>query len=443
MKQQYLFIARKTFKNVGILKFPVLSICLGLLFHVISSCQNQKKTGSVEVVDIGSNMNKMEVLNLSQFTDDIQYVPLETKEDLPLSWISNIEFKDSLILVTDMKLCLLYDSHGRYLSKIGVRGRGPGEYEFVSEFYITNSNTIIMQSLYDLFEYNSNGSFIKKHKNAFMLNNNENEYVSSWLVLNDSLFLGHEPNTTGLIANKALIFKNNGDIKYYFKNYTLFKRERTVASGFEDHAQIYRFKNSIFYKEFYNDTLFYLNDHNQLIPRYYLNLGKYGEPVSERAKLLQGPSMSKYLYTWNVFQTEKYLLMKCQFGDHFPAKRRTPKTIMGKITTMYNTVYALGIFNKKTKVLSFCKPTSTDNPLFTSGLYNDIDAGPRFFPAKQINDSTMVMWVKADELKNHVASDDFKNSVPKYAEKKKELEKLANSLKETDNPVLMIVKLKK
>ena len=32
---------------------------------------------------------------------------------------------------------------------------------------------------------------------------------------------------------------------------------------------------------------------------------------------------------------------------------------------------------------------------------------------------------------------------PEFPEKKKELEKLANSLKETDNPILMIVKLKK
>ena len=36
-----------------------------------------------------------------------------------------------------------------------------------------------------------------------------------------------------------------------------------------------------------------------------------------------------------------------------------------------------------------------------------------------------------------------KTLLPKYPEKKKELEKLANSLKETDNPVLIIVRLKK
>ena len=47
------------------------------------------------------------------------------------------------------------------------------------------------------------------------------------------------------------------------------------------------------------------------------------------------------------------------------------------------------------------------------------------------------------QIKVRVASNEFKNSSPKYPEKKKELEKLANSLKETDNPVLMMVRLKK
>jgi hypothetical protein len=46
------------------------------------------------------------------------------------------------------------------------------------------------------------------------------------------------------------------------------------------------------------------------------------------------------------------------------------------------------------------------------------------------------------KLKDLISSDDFKNSTPKYPEKKKYLEKLANSLDENDNPVLMLVKLK-
>jgi hypothetical protein len=109
---------------------------------------------------------------------------------------------------------------------------------------------------------------------------------------------------------------------------------------------------------------------------------------------------------------------------------------------LYNTTRALGVYNKKTGDLVFCTPTSTDNPLNTSGLLNDIDAGPKFFPKTQINDSTFVMWVNSKELKDHVASDDFKNGLPKFPEKKKQLEELANRLAEFDNPILIFVTIK-
>jgi hypothetical protein len=55
----------------------------------------------------------------------------------------------------------------------------------------------------------------------------------------------------------------------------------------------------------------------------------------------------------------------------------------------------------------------------------------------------MISLINPYQLKIHIAGNEFLNSVPKYPEKKKELEKFANSLKETDNPVLMIVRLKK
>jgi hypothetical protein len=136
--------------------------------------------------------------------------------------------------------------------------------------------------------------------------------------------------------------------------------------------------------------------------------------------------------------------IKFQFGDLIPAKRLTPKsTQIGNNVNWYNTRNVLGIYDKQKHDLIFCKPTSTDNPLFSSGIYNDLDGGPRSLPQKQINDSTIVMWVDARQLKEHGASDDFKNANPKFPEKNRELEKLAGWLSELDNPVLMMVTFKR
>jgi len=109
------------------------------------------------------------------------------------------------------------------------------------------------------------------------------------------------------------------------------------------------------------------------------------------------------------------------------------------INVLNNTNRGLGIYNKRTKKISFCKPTITDNKLIASGICNDIDGGPRFFPNMQVNDSTMLMWINAADFKTHVESDDFKNSIAKYPEKKNYLKKMADKLSPMDNPILMFV----
>lgn len=385
----------------------------------------------------------MEIVNLSQFTDNIRYLTLENIKDLPLIGLNHIDFLDNLILVDNGNICLLYDTTGHFISKIGSQGRGPGEYLGVINMSLGKQKEIYISFLYDLLEYNITGSFLKKYPKSLLINN---KYIMrTWYPIDDSLLIGHIPNSTGQIEYKAIIADKHGNIKHTYRNYNLFKREKEVASGTEGFANFYHFNGSVYYKEIYNDTLFSLNDKYELLPKYYFNLGKLQMPVAERAKPMTGDKYWSYISLWDVFQTESYVFMDCHFGNRFPAKRitPTPSRFPGGDPVWINTNYVLGIFNKKTGEFTFCKPSDTDNPLFTTGIYNDIDCGPRFFPKTMVNDSTLVMSVKADQLKEHVASEDFRKSEPKYPEKKKQLEDLANSISDLDNPILMFVTFKK
>jgi hypothetical protein len=76
------------------------------------------------------------------------------------------------------------------------------------------------------------------------------------------------------------------------------------------------------------------------------------------------------------------------------------------------------------------------------GLINDLDGGPNIWPRTVRDDSTIVSWIEAMKFKKYVTSDAFKNSNPKYPDKKKELEKLVNSIQENDNPIIMLIKVK-
>lgn len=423
-------------QNLAIISIPVLIL--------LSTCQREnKEENPLALVDIEANIDKMEIVNLSQFTDNIRYLTLEKIKDLPLVGLNHIDFLDNLILVDNGNICLLYDTSGHYISKIGSQGRGPGEYLGIMNMGLGEQKEIYISVLYDLLEYNISGAFLKKYPKSLLINN---KYIMrTWYPIDDSLFIGQIPNSTGQIEYKAIIADKCGNIKQAYKNYILFKREREVAGGAEGFANFYHFEGSVYYKEIFNDTLFSLNDKYELVPRYYFNLGKLQMPVSEREKpMTQGKNWS-YISLWDVFQTENYILMDCHFGNRFPAKRLTPKPSLnpGGGLVWINTNYVLGIFNKKTGEFTFCKPSDTDNELSTTGINNDIDCGPRFFPITMVNDSTLVMSVRADQLKAHIACEDFRNSVPKFPEKKKQLEDLANSLSDLDNPILMFVTFKK
>jgi len=408
-----------------------------------TACNNgQKLVKIIPTVDIEENIDNLEIKKLTEFTHDVRYVLLENKENYLLNFIFQLDISGNLILAADYNNCQLYDATGHFISKIGNKGRGPGEYQYINNISLIKDTKVYLSSLYDLLEYNLDGSFLKKYTRSFLIN--DKYYVPTWFPLNDSIFIGHIPNSSGQIEYKAIMVNKLGNIKKYYKNYILFNRQRTISSGFENRAHIYKFDNKIFYKELYNDTLFYLSDNHKFVPCYIFNLGRFKEPLSERSKVPPG-DMLRYIYLYNVFQTKNLLLLDCNFGNQFPASRITPKAtpIPTVNTLLHNTRNVLGIFDKSSKKLVFIKPTSTDNTLFTSGLYNDFDAGPRFFPNKMVNDSTMVMWIDAQQLKNHISSDDFKKNVPKFPQKKKALEELVNSMGELDNPVLMFVTFRK
>jgi hypothetical protein len=423
------------------MKNSSLAIQAALLFICIGCSNNQKKKNSIQVIDIESNVDNWEVANLSSFAKSIRYVPLETNDSLFLRGLGFREISGNLILIRDSENCFLYDSEGNFISKIGKKGRGPREYLAISNMGIGSGikPKIYLSQVVDILEYNIDGTFVNRYRNSLLIN--DTSAALRWGIVRDSLIIGHVNNNTGKVKLKAVIKDKYGNILHSFKNYDLLNGR---PHSLDEEVSIYQFKDLIYYKELQNDTLFYLNTKNELISEYVFNLGEFKEPNSERLKFPQGPSFFKYLHVWYAFQTEDYLFINCQFGNRFPAKRITSKsTGPSPTTTMYNTTYALGIYNKRTEDLFFCEPTSTNNPLFTTGIHNDIDAGPRFFPQAQVNDSTMAMWVTSFDLKMHIQSDDFKNNNPKYPEKKKQLQEISDRLTYLDNPVIMIVTFKK
>ena len=151
--------------------------------------------------------------------------------------------------------------------------------------------------------------------------------------------------------------------------------------------------------------------------------------------------LSAYIWLYKIYETKSFFLMELSLYDHYNLSTQKMYNIKGNIS--YGQAPVLAIYEKETDETYFVHPSDINDQVNPNGIENDFDGGMNFFPDTQINDSTLLMVIQPFELKEYIASDEFRKSTPKYPEKKKALEKLASSLDENDNPVLMLVKLKK
>jgi hypothetical protein len=393
------------------------------------------------VIEIEKNISNFKNEKLSDFAYDIEYIPLETNEANIINDIHYVDFTNRLIFINDNDKCLLFTINGEFVSQIGKKGKGPGEYTRPSIVRIgRKDNCLYVPDGSKILRYDMDGNYIRDIKNPAGLSGaflNE-----SWIPTDDSVFVCHIANTTGQIKHKVIFFNDESDTLKMIKNHIQFYREKERFSSDDGKANFYFFDNQLSYKSLMNDTLYRIAKSYELIPAYVFDLGKFKFPDNYRALPMSEyyNQFKKYIWIYNIIEVEDYIFLEFVFNDHYPLKTQKEYAINGNMQKGQAPI--LGVYFKKKNSLVFVEPYEELDFVNPNGIKNDIDGGLSFFPKRKIDDSTIVMWFNAYEIKHFVESRTFKNSTPKYPEKKKELERLANSLDENDNPVLMLVKLK-
>ena len=225
-------------------------------------------------------------------------------------------------------------------------------------------------------------------------------------------------NTQGNIENSFVVIDTLGRIIKNLPNKYPFTPNKKGVIGIGRENLFYRFNNQLFKKEVYSDTV-YVFENMVFKPQLVIAVGNRLLTPEARAQYDLFYLGGNYIRPVNLFE----------FGDYI----------------YYEYTYAV-IPKTNNLIYGFIGSKTTDFRAFINaeqGLLNDLDGGPNILPKTIKDDKTVISWIDALQLKAHVASDTFKNSTPKFPEKKRELEKLANNLKETDNPVLVLVKMKK
>ncbi|MFA5817319.1 MAG: 6-bladed beta-propeller [Bacteroidales bacterium] len=423
-----------------------------LLIIVLFGCRTSESQSDLIEINIEQNVKNVKPLNICDFHGEIRYVPLKGTSVQLKSIILTDFYKDVMVL-TDRFNCILCDLQGNTITKIGGKGKGPGEYsQIIGSMKFGPQGHIYLQESGKYMEFDQKGNYIRDLRPE--VNPEQGKVwkggiMNSWAPYNDSLFIGQVCNDSGQEKNKAVFFNLEGKTVRTVPNHIFLNKKQFYTSSSNADANIYRLNGELFFKEVLNDSLFRVNDQFGFEPVCFFNFGKYGMPKAIRE--LPFAEISKvradYIIMQDICETSDYLFLNCNFQNHSPAKRSEPlifKDLFGnEQTSWFYTGGMLGVYDKVSRELVFAEPAKSEDRLTNWGLKNDYDGGVNFHPRVSVNNTTLAMWVDAYALKAHVSSLAFKNSTPRYPEKKKELEKLANSLSDNDNPVLILVTFKK
>lgn len=380
------------------------------LLIFLTGCTNPEKK---DILKISPEYFIDQNILLSDIACEIEYIPLSSEVYVPS--VLSPQITDSLIIFSGRQFAGIFEfnRNGSFVRKIGRNGRGPGEYKYGNHFAIDNKNQrIYIRDMNKLLVYDFNGNFIKER----IINRSE---LSRIKYGNNKLYLFAELSNSKY-SNPSynwIIVDTLGNELSSKKNSTTGFPESMSAFGISSNVS-YGYNNKIYYWNQYNDTIFELQD-IKYKTAYLFKQDEY-RLTPEISGDEENHGFNKHYIVQNLFESQYYI---------FILYRQYRKT-------------HFCLYDKKEKV--FKNYTFQENKEI--GLINDIDAGLPFQIREMEtveNKEYLVGSINPYELKTYVKSDNFKNKIPKYPEKKKELEKLANSLNENDNPVLMLVELKK
>ena len=104
---------------------------LAVVFGIIGCGRNQNIEQEYgRRIDINLTTSDRDSIPYSEFVDSITYLTIQADDSLRIGNIENIRFADTYIAAFDPRAyqVLLFNADGRFVRKIGARGRGHGEF---------------------------------------------------------------------------------------------------------------------------------------------------------------------------------------------------------------------------------------------------------------------------------------------------------------------------
>ena len=426
-----------------------LNILFIVSLYLLSDCRQNSidETAGIAVIDVINNIGSYQKIYVSELVSDLEYIPLETNDNCLIAAVRNMVVTPSHIFVQAYRSfgspdlimpgatrCYAFSRDGRFLCEIGRVGQGPGEYQSIMGLSIDEKNQLLyIETPRTILEYSYDGIF---HRSIHKPQNLNELPIREVIFVHDNLFIGHSPNHRGNEMYTFVLFNDSGRVIKTFDNHVKFNRTGDGVSIESDAMFPFSVSDYIFVKEVANDTLFRLNEQNDLIPQFVFNVGKYTFQDKRGKEIRAQDYMSDVLMIphglYPMIGTPDYIFFS--IGDrhvNIPKPKARTEGRYHPPRGIYD------IANKTTRLLD------SDSVSRQMGLINDIDGGFAFWPKYYSSDNVLVDVQQAYEMIEKLTNSYFTGRTIKNPQAHQKLKELLKKLDEEDNPVIVIAKLKK
>lgn len=393
----------KTFLHKYFLLVLVLILFSGFLWSQKVPVAQKQKTDPEYTIELYSAFKNAKTFSLSSFAESIEYIALEkTKDCLIGEHLANIFIDEKNIIVFDYDNCFRFNRMGKFINKIGIKGRGPGEHQRPMSIEVdAQTQSIYFMDIKRILKYNFQGEFLNECQLDFS--------ASQILKFKNNIFL----------LNNMMFQYADPDKRFSIKLFS--EKEEKIISNIEcpkkdkipfsiDSPTMYNYNLSSFVKDYWDNTVYRVLDPFSLNPYATINTGKLKHRDKDDKSVFQGQKNQGdelVLSITYMSETDRYIFMITNKG--------------------------LFIYDKTTNETNCCEYTKVGEKW--SNFVNDLTGGPTFlsnnFPKLTVDNNRFITFNHAYEF--------FEDGIDTH---NKQIKEVMKTLQPDDNPVLVLVKLK-
>jgi hypothetical protein len=386
-----------------------------ILLSILLACCSNEKSSSIVTLDV-LTPDGSELTNLSEIATDIQYIPLETSPKTVMRFLNYLKATEDKYYFNTVLELLCFDKNGKFLYKLDSQGRGPEEYTFLTDYDILPEKRQIMvlaSSSNKLLFYNETDSGFQYEKK---LNLKIRPSKCDFMPNQDNILLTFGTSTGDNIF-QCVVINYQGDTIFIRPNYSKFQRITNIQMGFPCDPAINRVNNVLRIKSLLSDTIFSISNDYDFTPYIILTTGGRGLSsdflANIPAPIVDGGSpAAKLLHINAILETDRFFLYKVYYQD-----------------TNY-----WGVLDRISGEVSHFQTKNL--------LKDDISGGINIEP-KFCYDGVLYSWVDALTFKKLMAEKPNQTSELKNQKRALEVQRLAESIKEDDNHILIVITPKK